>query len=71
MTWGEVDFQASDGSEAPGAKRANPKAIWYVPASWMKAGREHRVPLTAEAVAILRDMAGIPANGSKTGQAAP
>jgi integrase len=38
MTWGEVDLMA---------------AIWTVPAERMKMGREHRVPLTKEAVALL------------------
>jgi integrase len=32
-------------------------AVWTVPADRMKAGREHRVPLTAPALAILREMA--------------
>jgi integrase len=30
--------------------------IWTIPAERMKAGREHRVPLTARAVAILKEM---------------
>lgn len=38
MTWAEVDLEAG---------------LWIVPASRMKAGREHRVPLTREAVALL------------------
>ena len=38
-TWAEIDLEAG---------------IWTVPAERMKAGREHRVPLTAEAVALLR-----------------
>jgi integrase len=38
MTWGEVDLKA---------------ALWTVPAERMKMGREHRVPLTKEAVALL------------------
>lgn len=33
------------------------KAVWTVPASRMKSGREHRVPLSAPALAILRKMA--------------
>jgi integrase len=37
--WNEVDF---DGQ------------VWTVPASRMKAGKEHRIPLSARAVAILR-----------------
>ena len=39
MTWAEVDLD---------------KALWIVPAARMKAGREHRVPLTREAVELLR-----------------
>lgn len=39
MTWAEVDLD---------------KGLWVVPASRMKAGREHRVPLSAAAVALLR-----------------
>ncbi|TCQ25054.1 tyrosine-type recombinase/integrase [Rhizobium sp. PP-CC-3G-465] len=39
MTWGEVDIE---------------KALWIIPAERMKAGREHRVPLSQEAVDILR-----------------
>src|SRR6202171_1817531 len=41
MWWAEIDFD---------------KKIWTVPASRMKAGREHRVPLSARAVAILRQL---------------
>lgn len=37
-TWEEIDLDAG---------------LWIVPAERMKAGREHRVPLTAEAVALL------------------
>jgi integrase len=40
-TWDEVDLD---------------QALWTVPASRMKADKEHRVPLSAEAVAILREM---------------
>lgn len=32
------------------------KAVWTVPAGRMKAGREHRVPLSARAMAILRQL---------------
>lgn len=39
MTWSEVDLE---------------KKLWTVPAIRMKAGREHRVPLTARAVSILK-----------------
>lgn len=48
MTWDEVDLEAR---------------LWTVPAARMKMSREHRVPLTDEAVAILRAlprMAGSP-----------
>jgi integrase len=41
MTWAEVELD---------------KALWTVPASRMKAGREHRVPLTQEAAALLREL---------------
>ena len=37
--WDEIDFNAK---------------LWIVPAARMKAGREHRVPLTARALAILQ-----------------
>ena len=37
--WDEIDFD---------------KAVWTVPAERMKAGREHRVPLTDEALALLK-----------------
>ncbi|QDM25227.1 DUF4102 domain-containing protein [Tardiphaga sp. vice352] len=39
--WTEIDLEA---------------ALWIIPAERMKAGREHRVPLCDEAVAILRRM---------------
>lgn len=38
MTWDEVDLE---------------KALWTVPAQRMKAGREHRVPLTGAALSLL------------------
>lgn len=38
-TWAEIDVEA---------------ALWTIPAGRMKAGKEHRVPLTAEALALLR-----------------
>jgi integrase len=43
-TWDEIDIDAQ---------------VWVIPASCMKAGREHRVPLSARATAILDRMAGI------------
>ena len=41
MQWLEIDLE---------------KKIWTVPAQRMKAGREHRVPLSARAVAILKHL---------------
>jgi integrase len=41
MRWAEIDLD---------------KKVWTVPANRMKAGREHRVPLSARAVAILRKL---------------
>lgn len=40
-TWDEVDFEA---------------AVWTIPAARMKAGKEHRVPLTGAAIAVLRKL---------------
>ena len=40
-TWSEIDLD---------------KAVWIVPAGRMKAGREHRVPLSAEAATLLRQL---------------
>ena len=45
MVWAEVDLE---------------NAIWEIPASRMKAKRSHRVPLSAQAVAILRQCRYIP-----------
>lgn len=39
-TWGEIDLKAK---------------VWTVPANRMKAGKEHRVPLTSRAIEILED----------------
>ena len=41
MRWPEIDLE---------------KKIWTVPADRMKAGREHRVPVSPRAVAILRQL---------------
>jgi integrase len=46
MQWSEVDLD---------------KEVWTVPANRMKAGREHRVPLSPPAVAILRQLKGLKA----------
>ena len=47
--WEEFDFHGADG--ATGATHAT----WIVPASRMKAKREHRVPLSGRALAVLRE----------------
>lgn len=46
MTWGEVSLpdEGSDG------------AVWTIPPSRMKNGRQHTIPLCAEAVALLRSL---------------
>lgn len=60
-TWAEIDFKASP--------------VWTIPASRMKAKREHRVPLSARAVDILRqaeplgDGTGLVFPGTKSGKA--
>ncbi len=41
MTWAEIDLEAG---------------IWTIPAQRMKAGKEHRVPLTDAAIALLGNM---------------
>jgi integrase len=48
MQWPEIDFE---------------KKIWAVPANRMKAGREHRVPLSPRAVAILRELEKVKVGG--------
>jgi integrase len=40
MEWGEVDFEAK---------------VWTIPASRMKAAKEHRVPLSERALSVLRE----------------
>ncbi|MCF7700930.1 tyrosine-type recombinase/integrase [Loktanella sp. M215] len=52
MTWGEVDLGGGHG-----ATRAT-SATWTIPADRMKAEREHRVPLTPGAVALLLSIGG-------------
>ena len=50
MKWEELDLWPQEGV---GAADKSPRAVWTIPASRMKNGREHRVPLTREAVALL------------------
>lgn len=40
-TWGEIDFHAK---------------LWVIPASRMKAGKDHRVPLSRNAIKLLRQL---------------
>ncbi len=47
-TWEEIDLG---------------KGVWTVPAHRIKAGREHRVPLSAQAVAILKKVQGVQNTG--------
>ncbi|MEH6718855.1 MAG: integrase arm-type DNA-binding domain-containing protein [Aurantimonas endophytica] len=54
--WSEIDFEAG---------------LWTIPAARMKAGREHVVPLTSEAVSILRQMAEVSSIGFVFGGAKP
>lgn len=59
MTWEEIETCPP----ANPANSANPVGVWTVPASRMKNGREHRVPLTAEAFSLFESlprMAGSP-----------
>jgi integrase len=59
MTWDEIDFGARDKTDktdtTPVATLAT-TATWTIPASRMKAARAHRVPLTPQAVAILKSL---------------
>jgi len=47
MTWGELEIERAAGVT---------RATWVVPSCRMKADREHRVPLTAEALALLESL---------------
>jgi integrase len=48
-TWDEIDL----GDVATSSTSATRTGVWTIPASRMKNGRPHRVPLTPEAVAVL------------------
>ena len=56
MTWGEVEFGGRDKTELTELTPPATTATWTIPASRMKAEREHRVPLTTEAVALLQSL---------------
>jgi integrase len=47
----------SEGSNARWPEIDRPDALWTVPAARMKADKDHRAPLSAEALAILDDLA--------------
>jgi integrase len=49
MTWGELEFQKRDMATCDTCDMAT----WTIPADRMKMGKEHRVPLTREAIALL------------------
>ncbi|MDA3888294.1 MAG: integrase arm-type DNA-binding domain-containing protein [Allgaiera sp.] len=49
MTWDEIDFGGRDKTDLTDKT----PATWIIPASRMKAEREHRVPLTREAAELL------------------
>lgn len=51
-TWEEIAL----GDVATLATSATQPAVWTIPASRMKSGRRHRVPLTLEAVALLQSL---------------
>ena len=56
-TWGEIDVDAK---------------VWTIPAKRMKAGREHRVPLSGPALALLEKLRPLALmRGGKPGPAAP
>jgi hypothetical protein len=55
-TWGEIDLAAK---------------VWTVPANRMKAGKEHRVPLSGRALEILQDVAAPPGRRRSRGLRVP
>ena len=54
MTWEEIEFGLQENAGEVDGPESYPNAVWTIPASRMKNGRPHRVPLTAEAVALLK-----------------
>lgn len=56
MMWDEIDFGGRDKTDKTNETRVSTLATWSIPASRMKAGRAHRVPLTLEALAILESV---------------
>lgn len=51
--WCEFDFDAADGP------------VWRIPAARMKAGIEHHIPLSRQAVAILRELQALTGNDAR------
>jgi integrase len=56
MTWDEIDFGAKTATVTNAVATLATSATWTVAASRMKGGRDHRVPLSPEAVAILKSL---------------
>ncbi|WP_240611084.1 tyrosine-type recombinase/integrase [Oceaniglobus ichthyenteri] len=56
MTWDEIDFGIKSAIRTTPVATPATSATWTVPASRMKGGREHRVALTPDAVAILENL---------------
>jgi integrase len=56
MTWDEVTIDGPDKTDLTDKTSLAINATWTIPASRMKADREHRVALTAQAVAILQNL---------------
>jgi integrase len=52
--WEEFSFDLTD--PAPGKKTATPEPQWRVPAERMKMGEQHIVPLSTQAVTLLREL---------------
>lgn len=55
MTWDELDFGGKDFKKSSAAKLAA-SGTWNIPASRMKRERAHRVPLTPDAVTLLKSL---------------
>jgi integrase len=56
MTWQEISIEPRDTTDTTDETRPTRVGIWTIPASRMKGGRAHRVPLTPEAVALLESL---------------
>ncbi|TDL86798.1 tyrosine-type recombinase/integrase [Meridianimarinicoccus aquatilis] len=56
MTWDEISIEPRDTTDTTDETRPKRVGLWTIPASRMKGGRAHRVPLTPEAVALLESL---------------